>query len=364
MSLLLTHEWIAGAGGSENVFEQFVREFPDADQVCLWNDDEQRFPDARETWLGRTPLRRSKPLALAFERQAIRGVDLSGYDAVLSSSHAFGHYFATRAARAGRPAFAYVHSPARYIWSPEEDRRGQGRVVRTLAKPQRVLDRRTVSPKVSYAANSVFVRDRMLKSWGVGGEVIHPPIRVVEIGKTLSTELSPDDKRVLSELPSNFILGASRLVDYKRLDLVLRLAESLRCPAVIAGDGPARGDLEAYARKLDVDVHFLGRVSDRALYELFRRARLYVFLPVEDFGIMPLEAVAAGAPVLVNSRGGAWEGVARTQAGERCDPRDWDGVTRAALSAIERKGEAGLESVASFDDQEFRSAVRAWVGAR
>src|SRR4051812_3133301 len=103
---LISHEWLAPHGGSENVFEQIAVALPGAAMQCLWNDAPARFgPDVTETWLARTPLRRSKAAALPFLPHAWRTVELDGFDRVVASSHAFGHHLATRAAREGREAF-------------------------------------------------------------------------------------------------------------------------------------------------------------------------------------------------------------------------------------------------------------------
>lgn len=358
---LITHEWLARAGGSENVFEQLGEAFPDADQYCLWNDDPERFPRARETWLSHTPLRRSKAAALPFLRSGLRSVPVEDYDVVVASSHAFGHYNAYRAVRHGARGFAYVHSPARYLWAPDHDVRGQGRAVRTAAPLLRSLDRRTTSARVHYAANSAFVRDRVRDAWGVQAEVIHPPVAVDEITARLATPLDADDSAVAATLPEGYLLGASRLVGYKRVDRVVELAGALGRPVVVAGEGPEQPALRDLAARLGVHATFVGRVSDRLLCELYRRAALFVFLPVEDFGIMPLEAVAAGAPVLVNHDGGAWEGVGGTGAGERTRTEDTRMIVDAARRAIVLKEAAGPDAVRAFSHTSFRHAVQDWV---
>ena len=119
MSTLLAHEWLAENGGSENVFEQLRLAFPEASAMCLWNDAPNRFDSTiGETWLSRSPLRCSKALALPFLPYVWRAVDLEGFSRVVVSSHAFSHHLAFSAARKGLRAFAYVHTPARYVWAP------------------------------------------------------------------------------------------------------------------------------------------------------------------------------------------------------------------------------------------------------
>jgi glycosyltransferase involved in cell wall biosynthesis len=361
LSTLITHEWLAEAGGSENVFEQIALAFPDADTYCLWNDNQDRFPEPEQTWLARTPLRRSKAAALPFLRAALRSIPVENYSTVIASSHAFGHYNAYRAVQNGARGFAYVHSPARYIWAPDHDVRGQSKAIRAVAPTMRWLDKRTTTDKVQYAANSEFVRQRIRAAWGVDAEVIHPPVAVDEIAASLATEMDEQDATLAASLPENYVLGASRLIGYKRVDQVVELAAGLGKPVVIAGDGPERAALEALAAKLRTPAYFVGRVSDRLLYELYKRAGLFVFLPIEDFGIMPLEAIAAGCPVIVNSLGGAWEGVGQTGAGYAVDSRSMSAILEGAKHALQMKDTAGPSVVSTFSNANFRDAMTRWV---
>jgi len=214
---------------------------------------------------------------------------------------------------------------------------------------------------VRYAANSEFVKQRVRRAWGVEAEVLHPPIAVSEIRETLTWRLPAAETAVLKTVPESFILGASRLVDYKRIDLVIKLAHAIGLPAVVVGSGPDEARLRAYASEIGADVRFLGRVSDRLLYELYRLTELFAFLAVEDFGIMPLEAVAAGAPVLVNSEGGASEAVLPTGAGLAVEIQDFQALRAAAESAIALKGLAKTSSVDRYSNERFRQRFLEWV---
>ena len=153
MKTLLAHEWIAEVGGSENVFEQIRLSVPDSRAVCLWNDDPTRFAGVEETWLARSPLRGRKAAAMPFYTSAWNRVDLAGIDRVVVSSHAFSHHLASRAAKLGIAAFAYVHSPARYVWVPDLDDRGNSLVGRLGRSYFRRWDRQRVSDGVHYAAS-------------------------------------------------------------------------------------------------------------------------------------------------------------------------------------------------------------------
>lgn len=365
--MLIAHEWVAAAGGSENVFRALLHGFPSADGVCLWNDAPETLNrEIRETGLASLPLRRHKAVALPFMPAAWRAVDLDAYDVVLASSHAFAHHLASRAAREGRSAYAYVHTPARYLWAPEVERRGRGAAARFVALPLRAIDRRAVDSRVQYAANSRFVQERIYRAWGVQASVIHPPIDVERISSVddWRSALTEEEERLFEALPQGpFVLGASRLVGYKRLDLALVVGDALDLPVVVAGFGPDEPRLRSMAKQVRVPVTFTGRVSDAQLFALYQAAALFVFLPIEDFGIMPLEAVAAGTPTLVNSAGGAREGVMLVEGGQEVDaesgPRELARAAEAAMRSDMTRAAAGIQE---FSRASFDAAVKSWVG--
>src|SRR5262249_1312269 len=128
-SVAVVHEWFSAAGGSEKVFLAIADLIPHARRFALWQEPEARRADLHESWLGRTPLRRSKAMALPFMPLAWRTLSRLRFDVVVSSSHAFAH-----TVRFGAPEhtryLSYVHSPARYVWSPEYDERGGSAVFR------------------------------------------------------------------------------------------------------------------------------------------------------------------------------------------------------------------------------------------
>lgn len=360
--LLLAHEWLSPTGGSENVFEELSDLLRPARRVCLWNDAPERFADVEETWLARTPVRRSKAAAVVAAPAAWRRVRLGDAATVLASSHATSHRLARRAVAEGRDGFAYVHTPARYLWTPDLDQRGAAWPVRAAAPTLRRVDRAAVHPGVRYAANSEFVRQRIRACWDVEATVIHPPVDVVGLqSRSQWADLVPShEQEVLANLPEQFVLGASRLVPYKRVDLAIRAAAALDLPAVVSGSGPDRPRLEALADEVRVPVQFVGEVSTPLLRTLFQRALLYVFLPVEDFGIMAVEAIALGVPTLVDADGGAREIVAATGGGAAVSgPPTRADLDRALAAPMETAARRALE----FDRAVFRRQVAAWVGA-
>ncbi len=362
MKTLIAHEWIAQVGGSENVFEQLLLAVPHDRAVCLWNDNPARFRGINETWLAKSPLRGRKVAAMPLMGSAWKHVDLDGIDRVVVSSHAFSHHLAQRAAVRGKRAFAYVHSPARYVWAPDLDHRGNSALGRLGRSFFRRWDRAKVSEEVAYVANSQFVAERIAMVWGVNASVIHPPVAVERIGE-FDGRLSDTEDATLRDLPSEFVLGASRFVRYKNLEGAIYAGQILGLPTVLAGSGPDEARLRAIAEKSCTPVYFTGRVTDNQLLQLYRQAALYVYMAVEDFGIMPVEAMACGTPVLVNTIGGAQESVVAIGGGLATS---WQESRFAEPDAVRQALATDMTdarcAVAQFSTSEFRRAISSWVG--
>jgi glycosyltransferase involved in cell wall biosynthesis len=159
-------------------------------------------------------------------------------------------------------------------------------------------------------------------------------------------------------------MAASRLVPYKRHEVAIRMGERLGLPVVIAGAGPERERLEVLAAAASVPVHLLGRVSDELMRSLFQRALAFVFPPVEDFGIMPVEAMAAGCPVIGNRIGGAAESVVDGISGVHFDPDDVAGFDAAVAAVAAIDPAAARERALAFDTDRFLDELRAWVLGR
>jgi glycosyltransferase involved in cell wall biosynthesis len=361
-STLIAHEWIAEVGGSENVFEQICSAVPHSRAVCLWNGNRARFVDVEETWLARSPVRGHNVAAMPYMGSAWKRVDLTGIERVVVSSHAFAHHLASRAADRGIRAFAYVHSPARYVWAPDIDDRGNRVVARLGRSYFRHWDRRHVSKHVDYAANSQFVAKRVADAWGVRASVIYPPVDIERI-QGFRGELSDVDQAITRVLPNEFVFSASRLVPYKNLDATISAGEILGLPVVLAGTGPDEARLRALADRSRTPVLFAGRVSGTLLLELYRRAALFVNMAVEDFGITPVEAMASGTPALVNDVGGARESVLAVGGGLTSGWRESrfdDPAVVGKAAAIDLKH---CESaVAEFSNASFRANVLSWMG--
>lgn len=362
---LVVHEWVAPLGGSENVVDQFVKQFPDSDLQVLWCDAAGRFPvRTYETWLSRSPLRRSKALALLFEPITWRLVRArQPYDWMLVSSHLFAHHIHPRNLSASVPKFVYAHTPARYIWNPELDERGATPVARAVAASLKPLDRRRAKEASRVAANSEFTRDRVRDAWERDADVIYPPVDTERIvsGGEWAGHLNEADQELLQSLPSEYLLGASRFVPYKRLDLVVEAGVATGLPVVLAGSGPQAAGLHAVAQAAAVPVTFVDQPSDALLYALYQRAIAYVFPAIEDFGIMPVEAMAAGTPVVVPPQGGAAESVRRLKGGSILAEYSKAGWRTALEEATGIERSTLPERVQALSCSRFRAEIASWM---
>ncbi|MEU7143825.1 glycosyltransferase [Nocardia sp. NPDC046473] len=308
--IAIVHERFTEFGGSEAVVGELSETWPGTDVFAPIVDPAGVRPPlttVHDTWLSRAYAatgRRSHAPLLPFVPRALRRLPLgSRYDAVVVSHHAF----ATQAAFAtDAPVIAYVHSPARWAW--DKDFRAQeagGRAgqlaLATLGRLARSGELRA-APKLSHVvANSRAVAARVNDWWGLPATVTYPPVQI--------DRFTPD-----ASIPrDDFFLFAGRLVPYKRPDLAIRAAQRAGCRLVILGDGRFRTHLETLAGP---ETTFLGATSHEVLLDTYRRCRALLMPGVEDFGIVPVEAMACGTPILAVNQGGALDTVSPGNTGE------------------------------------------------
>lgn len=298
----IVHDFFIQDGGAERCAIEFTRLIPNADVETSFFDA-SRFMDRIDPGRVRTwplqrlfgPTRRFRVLLPLYP--AWFGTrDLGQYDLVLSSSIAF-----AKAVRTRREAthVSYVYTPVRYAWDLETYLAGSSlshasRVAaRTFQPWLRRWDIATSRRPDVVVAISETVRARIRRCWGREVDaVIYPPVDTSEIA--------------LSNRDDGFLLVAARLLAYRRLDLAVAAATRLGRDLVIVGDGPERRRLEAIAGPT---VRFLGHVDRPILVDLFARCHAYIVPGEEDFGIAPVEAMAAGKPVVALRAGGVSETV-------------------------------------------------------
>jgi glycosyltransferase involved in cell wall biosynthesis len=300
----IVHEWLVRYAGSEQVVNGMLRVFPQADLFALVHDPESM----RGTPLEKVPVRtsflqglpRSAPnyqLYLPLMPLAVEQLDLRPYDLILSSSHAVAKGVLTHA---DQLHISYVYTPLRYAWDLYQDyleTSGMDRGLKTLlVRPAlhylRLWDAVAANRVDAYLTLSHYVAKRIWRTYRRPARVIYPPVNV---------------NRYRPDLPrEDFFVAVSRFAPYKRVDLIAEAFTRMGRPLVIIGDGP---EFEKVRRIAGPNVKLLGHQSDEVVADYLQRARAFVFAAEEDFGIAPVEAQAAGCPVIAYGRGGAQETV-------------------------------------------------------
>lgn len=359
---LIVHEWVERWGGAERVLDAMIDAYPDAGVRVLWDDT--RLLDGREvteSWIARTPLRNNKPMALPLMIPTWRAPMADTPDWMLVSSHLFAHHVRTPP---GVQKFVYAHTPARYIWEPDRDERGASPWVRAASALLKPIDRRRAAEATSIAVNSKFTGERVAHAWKQPSHVIYPPVDTETLIATEDwrRDLTDDEKRQLDALPETFLLGASRMVDYKRLDRVMEIGAEVKLPVVIAGTGPSHVALRSASAASGANVTFIIAPSDNMIRALYAQALAYVFPAVEDFGIMPVEAMACGTPVIANSVGGVRESVEAVGGGVICDIERWNDWDELLHQATSLDADAFRARTRMFSRSRFIAELHDWVG--
>ncbi|WP_053351341.1 glycosyltransferase [Leucobacter musarum] len=363
MAGLIAHEWIERVGGAEKVLDAFADTYADADMFCLWNDAPERYSrKVRESFLARTPLRGRKALAMPLMPQVWSSMGGADYEWLLVSSHLFAHQAQVPGLDPNRK-FVYTHTPARYLWEPELDARGASPAVRAASPLFRALDARAAREHRNVAANSDFVRDRIARTWSVEATVIHPPVDVARLQQVddWRDELDEFEAEFMASATAPYLLGASRFVPYKQLDTVITAGATTGMPVIIAGAGPDEDRLRTHAAQLGADVRFVINPSDALLAALMQQATVYFFPAVEDFGIMPVEAMALGTPVIVNAVGGASESLLEGQTGIALADFSPAALAEAVTTVAAMNPEACRARAREFSTSRFQSEIRSWM---
>lgn len=334
----LVHDWLVVYAGAEKVLEQMLEIWPDADVFALVDfvqKKDRAFLKGKSvttTFIQKLPFARTKYRNyLPVMPLAIEQLDLSGYDLVVSSSHAAAKGVLTSPSQVH---VSYVHSPIRYAWDLQHQYLRESGLTkglksclaRALLHYIRLWDLRTANGVDVMVANSKFVGKRIRKVYGRDSVVVYPPV------DTTHFTLRADKE--------DFYLTASRMVPYKMIPAIVEaFALMPDKKLVVIGDGPEMARIRAVAGP---NVQILGHQPFSALKDHMQRAKAFVFAAEEDFGITPVEAQACGTPVIAYGRGGALETV-----------RGLGVVDEQPTGAFfyEQTPEAIAQAVRQFDDQ-------------
>jgi glycosyltransferase involved in cell wall biosynthesis len=361
----LIHEWLTTYAGSERVLEQILLKYPDSDLYAvadMLRPDDQEFlrgTKAKTSFIQKLPFsRRLLRHYLPFMPMAVEQWDLSAYDVIISSNHAV-----AKGVICGPDQLhvSYVHTPIRYAWDFQHQYLRESKLtwgirsmlIRSILHYVRVWDHASACRVDAFVANSHYIAERIHRCYGRKAEVIYPPVDVHAFGANYDKD--------------DFYVAASRLVPYKRVDLILEAFRKMpHRKLVVIGDGPMYKQLKA---KCPSNVELLGYQPHDKLKAFMQRAKAFVFAAEEDFGIMPVEAQACATPVIAYGRGGSLETVVDGVTGCFFDEQTPESVVAAVdafeaeeanydLSAIRRhaeffRPERFQEEIVDFVDEEW-----------
>jgi glycosyltransferase involved in cell wall biosynthesis len=355
LKVAIVHDWLNQMGGAEGVLEALVEMFPEAPVYTsiYWPEAMPAFYgewDIRTTWLDRLPgIHRNHQPYLLLYPQAFGGLKLRGYDLVISNKSAF--CLGVQIPQQTKHV-CYCLTPTRYVWNFDTyvEREQVGGVARQMVRPflgwLQGWERAAADRVDAFVAISSEVQARIQRFYDRDSIIIYPPVEV--------ERFSPDQDY------EDYFLIVSRLVPYKRIDLAVEAFTSLGLPLWIGGDGRDRYRLEGLAGP---SVRFLGRVPDEEISPLMARCQALIFPGLEDFGITPLEAMAAGRPVIAFAGGGALdtvvEGVTGTLFHQQTTDTLADAIRRFDATAYDP---ATLRAHANhFAKEEFQARLSAFI---
>jgi glycosyltransferase involved in cell wall biosynthesis len=298
----IVHDWLTGMRGGEKILEVLCELFPEATVFALLHNEGSMSPTIermkiKTSFIQHLPKKSTKYRNyLPLMPLAISSLDFSGYDLLLSTSAAVAK---GAIPRDGAQHICYCNSPMRYVWDQYDEYFGKGRagvatrsVMAIVAPYLRSWDVRTCTRVHSFIANSHNVAERISRIYHRTSDVIYPPVST--------------DQFNVAEHDDGYYLIVSALVPYKRVDLAVEAFNVCGEKLLVVGSGPEREKLEKRANK---NTEFLGWQSGENLAQLYAGCRALIFPGVEDFGIVPLEAMASGKPVVAFGEGGALETV-------------------------------------------------------
>lgn len=349
MSVAIVHDYLNQRGGAERVVVELARIFPGAPVYTSLYRPDSTFPefkrlDVRTSPLDRLPVDQRFRALLPLYPAAFSALSPLHEDVVVSSSSGWAHGIRTDP---GGTHVVYCHTPARWLY--ETDAYLPGRGTRAITTPLRAAlgrwDRNAAHRADLYLANSEHVARRIRAAYGIEARLLHPPVR------TDGLRAAPRGER---------LLVISRLLPYKRVDLVVDAATEAGIGLDIVGSGPSLAELQERAGP---SVTFHGRVEEETLRELLLSCRTLCFPGSEDFGIVPVEANAAGKPVVAFAEGGVLE----TQIEGRTATFFREPTPAAALDAIRRADDLSsspsriAENAERFSPEVFRSGLLAAI---
>lgn len=342
-------EWLTWRGGGEVVLDALLEIFPQADLfTTVYN--EKKLPEYKKyhpktSFLQKIPIVKQKhqaipPLLLS----AISSLDLTGHDLIISSSSSIGKGIKKPK---GAIHVCYCHTPMRYIWQTDIDRRLiDHKVGKHFINFLKKWDLRTNKGVDYFLTNSNYTKERIKKYYNRDATVIYPPVN-----------FPPKPNETKKE---DFYLCLSRLIPYKRIDLAVEALSELGKKLIVAGDGPEL----AHLKELDGPmVNFVGRVEEEEKFRLLSRAKALIFPADEDFGIVPVEALSSGTPVIAYKKGGIMETIVDGKNGVLFEDQTISSLKQAIrrFETLQFNQRSVEQSASSFSKDEFTKKVKKFI---
>lgn len=307
----IVHDWLCVNGGAEVVLKYLLKLFPTADIYTIVDS----LPKEQRAFLGVHKIYTSslQKYKFAIKRYKyfmplmpylVEQFDLSKYDMIISSSHFVAKGVITHP---DQLHISYIYSPVRYAWDLyyEYNKIGAlGKGIKNLCMKfwlhkLRIWDFVSASRPDFLIADSEFIAKRIEKSWRRSSEVIYPPVEIADT--------------VYSEIKEDYFVTLSRLVEYKRIDIIIEAFNEMpNKKLIIIGDGRIKDKLQNLAHE---NIVFKGYMERKDAMEVVSKAQAFIFMPKEDFGIVPIEAQACGTPVIAYGKGGASETIQEYKTG-------------------------------------------------
>lgn len=356
MKVAIVHYWLVGMRGGEKVLEALCQMYPEADIYTHVYVPEMVSETIRKhrvvsTFINRLPrARRMYKTYLPLMPIALEQLDLRDYDLILSSESG-----PAKGIIAPPDALhvCYCHTPMRYIWNMFHDYRDGAGVLTRLVMPSlahylRLWDVASAARVDSFVANSTTVAGRIRRYYGLDAIVIHPPVDTAAFSPCPSSELG------------DYYLMAGELVSYKRPDLAVRAFNELKLKLVVIGGGEMLSEIRRLAGPT---VSVLGPQPFESLKHHYARCRALIFPGEEDFGMVPVEAMASGRPVLAFGRGGATETVANNETGLFFDEQSVGAITESVtrFSNMTFQPEAIIAHAQQFGREPFIRKMRSHI---
>jgi glycosyltransferase involved in cell wall biosynthesis len=360
MKVALVHDYLNQMGGAERVVLALHEIFPDAPIYTSIYDPQRVDPafqkmDIRTSFMQKFPLvtKHHQPY-LPFYPFAMESLDLRAYDLVLSSSSAFGKGVITKPETMH---ICYCHTPMRWCWNYAEyvEREQLGKLARNILPfvitGLRVWDQTSAMRVDHFIANSPVVAERIQKYYRRDAMFIPPPVEAHRFPFDAAAEIE------------DYFLILSRLIPYKRIDLAIAACNRLHLPLVIIGGGR---DIERLTHLAGPTIRFMGRLSDEEVLHYYTHCRAFLFPGEEDFGITPLEAQAAGRPVIAYGAGGALASVVDGVTGKFFTEQTTDSLAEVLASFNEHMYDPNAirNHALEFDTPRFKRRILQFIEAK